>query len=735
MFLSYAHADALKAQSIAAAFEKCGCDVWWDRHIAGGSAFAAEIETALDRAEIVVVLWSAAARQSHWVRDEAGVGRDRGILLPFRIDATEPPLGFRQTQTLNLAGWDGNNRDPMMLDLVGGALAAWRQRRLGGPGAVPPQPVPAVAAPPQPQLVAVLPFTEVASAGLDPHFAQALSEEILDLLAAAPGLRVLGRASTAQISAVQADPAFARERLGVAWLVEGRVRAAAAGRGGITVAVRLIDTNSGEQAWTAKFTRDADNLAELEADISDALANKLTGRDEGAGPQARSAADPATAVVAKKAYVDTLVARHLIRLRQPDTIQRARALASAAIETDSSYAPAYATRALATILNNYYSLTPISNARAVARAARNDAEMAVALDPSASEAHDALALALSYSGQRRAAIAASERAVALNPAEAEARQHLGALMCDEAEFARGVEQLRGAEQLDPLWPIPVVAQLLAGELIDNRTAIAATAENFRQLSPDEASRRWVSAAEANAIGAFGRGHELSLSALALNPSMRYAVASRDVAREALFLAPAPGAYPRDLRALGRSMATDAVQRALARGDAAWDGYQFTRAFSLAFIAVDRGPELIAMYRSRFEGALSYAAAAPVIEQAAMALAFALDGSGAGAEAAQLRSIATENVQRAQAGGMTQSQTAVTIAAIKTHCGDIAGALDALEAGFEAQWWAVARGPAWIGDLPLLAPLAGEPRFQQLLAACAERINRERALIGEPALDY
>ena len=74
-------------------------------------------------------------------------------------------------------------------------------------------------------------------------------------------------------------------------------------------------------------------------------------------------------MVAKKAYVDTLVARHLIRLRQPDTIQRARALASAAIETDSSYAPAYATRALATILNNYYSLTPISNARAVARAA------------------------------------------------------------------------------------------------------------------------------------------------------------------------------------------------------------------------------------------------------------------------------------------------------------------------------------------------------------------------------
>jgi hypothetical protein len=160
-----------------------------------------------------------------------------------------------------------------------------------------------------------------------------------------------------------------------------------------------------------------------------------------------------------------------------------------------------------------------------------------------------------------------------------------------------------------------------------------------------------------------------------------------------------------------------------------------RAFPLAFIAVDRGPELVSMYRSRFDGAAGYAAAAPVIEQAAVALAFALEGSGAGAEAAQLRTIAAYNLQRAEAGGLAHSQTAVAVAALKAQRGDISGALAALEAGFEAQWWAVARGPAWIGDLPLLAPLAGEPRFERIVAACAGRINRERALIGEPPLAH
>ena len=58
IFLSYAHADRVKAQRIASALEKSGCTVWWDALIEGGSRFAKSIDEALDKADAVVVLWS-----------------------------------------------------------------------------------------------------------------------------------------------------------------------------------------------------------------------------------------------------------------------------------------------------------------------------------------------------------------------------------------------------------------------------------------------------------------------------------------------------------------------------------------------------------------------------------------------------------------------------------------------------------------------------------------------------
>ena len=77
--------------------------MWWDRHINGGSKFAAEIEDALAHADIVLVLWSTAAIESPWVLDEAAEGRDSGRLLPVALDGCKPPLGFRQYQTINAA--------------------------------------------------------------------------------------------------------------------------------------------------------------------------------------------------------------------------------------------------------------------------------------------------------------------------------------------------------------------------------------------------------------------------------------------------------------------------------------------------------------------------------------------------------------------------------------------------------------------------------------------------------
>ena len=107
VFLSYDREDVAVARSVALALEKAGHSVWWDRHIKGGAQYSDEIEQALKRAKAVVVLWSPTSVKSAWVRDEAAAGRDSGRLVPALIKAVEPPMGFRQYQTIDLSRWKG----------------------------------------------------------------------------------------------------------------------------------------------------------------------------------------------------------------------------------------------------------------------------------------------------------------------------------------------------------------------------------------------------------------------------------------------------------------------------------------------------------------------------------------------------------------------------------------------------------------------------------------------------
>lgn len=110
VFLSYDRDDSAKARTLAEALESAGHAVWWDSHIKGGTEYSKEIEQALIDAEAVVVLWSRYAINSPWVRDEAAAGRDRGRLVPVRLDETDAPMGFRQYQNIDLSSWKGRGK-------------------------------------------------------------------------------------------------------------------------------------------------------------------------------------------------------------------------------------------------------------------------------------------------------------------------------------------------------------------------------------------------------------------------------------------------------------------------------------------------------------------------------------------------------------------------------------------------------------------------------------------------
>jgi hypothetical protein len=131
IFLSYARDDREKAESLARALQEAGWSVWWDRSILPGTSYEQVIEHELSSASSVVVLWSVAASQSNWVRDEATLAQSRNVLVSALIDDTELPLGFRQQQTANLAAWTGATSDPEfqllaegIATLVGGGAGA-----------------------------------------------------------------------------------------------------------------------------------------------------------------------------------------------------------------------------------------------------------------------------------------------------------------------------------------------------------------------------------------------------------------------------------------------------------------------------------------------------------------------------------------------------------------------------------------------------------------------------------
>jgi adenylate cyclase len=118
IFLSYARDDVEAAKQLAGCFSDAGHEVWWDRHLHGGSRFATEIDKALKDAQAVVVLWSPTSIDSAWVQDEAAEGRDSGRLVPVSLSSAKPPLGFRQFQKIELGAWDGSRKPDALDDLL-----------------------------------------------------------------------------------------------------------------------------------------------------------------------------------------------------------------------------------------------------------------------------------------------------------------------------------------------------------------------------------------------------------------------------------------------------------------------------------------------------------------------------------------------------------------------------------------------------------------------------------------
>mgnify|MGYP001476066655 FL=1 len=152
VFLSYAREDSERAAQIAHALEAAGLDVFWDNEVPPGSTWADYIEAKLAQCKALIVLWSETSTKSQWVREEARLGRDKGVLIPVMIDASTPPFGFGEVQAANLANWNGEADSPQWRRFVDAVASASKGERKEAPAPMPSAPPRAFAAavPPAP---------------------------------------------------------------------------------------------------------------------------------------------------------------------------------------------------------------------------------------------------------------------------------------------------------------------------------------------------------------------------------------------------------------------------------------------------------------------------------------------------------------------------------------------------------------------------------------------------------
>jgi WD40 repeat protein len=102
VFISYSKARKKETIVLAAALEKRGVTVWWDKDITPGETFRKIIEKELAEARAVIVIWTPQSVKSDWVISEAGRGRKRNVLIAVHssdLDRDDIPQPFDVVHT------------------------------------------------------------------------------------------------------------------------------------------------------------------------------------------------------------------------------------------------------------------------------------------------------------------------------------------------------------------------------------------------------------------------------------------------------------------------------------------------------------------------------------------------------------------------------------------------------------------------------------------------------------
>jgi adenylate cyclase len=291
--------------------------------------------------------------------------------------------------------------------------------------------------------IAVLPFTCFSEEREFKFLTEAMTEDLITMLARIPGFIVIARQSSFAYQGRSVDSRQIGRELGVRYIIEGSLRPVGQQ---LRVGTQLIDATTGAQLWADRFDGQAEDVLELQDQIVRAIASRiepelvraeiaLIRRRRDANPNAWSCFRQGAGVISLKGWSE-------------ETLTQATALLRQATTLDPDFALARAQLALFLSLGTRLGL--VADGAAAVREARTEAERAVTIDHDASEVLGYAGCALAELGDVQRGTEILERAIENDPSNAQAWVALGTSLCFlEKMDATGLEKLRHGMRLSP----------------------------------------------------------------------------------------------------------------------------------------------------------------------------------------------------------------------------------------------------------------------------------------------
>jgi len=291
--------------------------------------------------------------------------------------------------------------------------------------------------------VVVLPF---ANEGGDPntdYVADGISENLINRLSQLRDLRVVPRNTAFRYKGQEVDPQALGHALGVRGMIVGRV----VQRGDVLIIqAELIDVQNQSQLWGEQYHRKNTDLLAIQSEIATGIAEKLRLRLNESERIRLRKRDTENL----EAYQFYLRGRYFWGKRNEFGIRKGLENFQQAIDLDPSYARAYAGLADCYNFLGAFGIALMVPGETMPRA-RAAASRALEIDDSLAEAHTSLAFVqLYYDWDWPAAEKEFQRAIDLDPNYAPAYQWYSHLLMTSGKSNESIAQAKRAVQLDPL---------------------------------------------------------------------------------------------------------------------------------------------------------------------------------------------------------------------------------------------------------------------------------------------